>query len=144
MDGTAKAIRSLDGTQDSMRPLEVDRQIASLIARLMGHYWAADTPIEIRRELARDWLEDLREFPLAMVENACREWRQTQSRRPTPADIRKLCIAEQIARRPALPAPPRHAEPDEMPVSHAGRVKMGCRLGELAEMIRGERPWPNQ
>lgn len=73
----------------------------------MGHYWAADTPIEIRRELARDWLEDLREFGAEIVNIACRQWRQAQSRRPTPADIRLLCIAEQRSRneRIALPAP---------------------------------------
>lgn len=134
-------------TRQNSQPLNLsvgDRHVAALVARLLQHFFSPDMPDVARRTIAEDWLEDLREFGPEIVERACREWRQTQSRRPTPADIRKLCIAEQIARGPALPAPPRHAEPDEMPVSHAGRVKMGYRLGELAEMIRGERPWPNR
>lgn len=64
----------------------------------MSHYWTADDPIEARREQVRDWIEDLVEFGPATVADACREWRRTQSRRPTPADIRRLCVDSRQAR----------------------------------------------
>lgn len=67
----------------------------------MGHYWAADTPVEIRRELALDWMDDLREFGPEIVSIACGEWRrQPGGRRPTPGDIRTICIREREERRP--------------------------------------------
>ena len=65
----------------------------------MAHYWTADETATVRREQTEDWLEDLVEFGPGIVAAACREWRQTQHRRPTPADIRTLCIAEQHAER---------------------------------------------
>lgn len=39
-----------------------------------------------------DWLDDLTEFPASLVSWACKEWRQSQTRRPMPAEIRKLCV----------------------------------------------------
>lgn len=72
---------------------------AALIGRLLAHYWTTNEPQEVRRAIAEDWLEDLGEFPAGVVEAACREWRRTQTRRPTPADIRTLCVAEQHAER---------------------------------------------
>lgn len=42
-----------------------------------------------------DWLEDLAEFAAPHVAEACKEWRRTQSKRPTPADIRKLALQHQ-------------------------------------------------
>lgn len=65
----------------------------------MAHYWTADESATVRREQTDDWIEDLAEFPAAVVVAACREWRRTQSRRPTPADIRLLCVTERQAQR---------------------------------------------
>ena len=73
--------------------------ITATIARLMAHYWTANESATVRREQTDDWIEDLAEFPATVVVAACREWRQTQSRRPTPAEIRLLCIAERQAQR---------------------------------------------
>lgn len=84
------------------------REIAALVTRLLGHYWTADEPAAVRQAQIEDWLDDLREFPAEMVENACREWRRRPGgKRPTPGDIRQICIAEQSARheRLALAAP---------------------------------------
>lgn len=65
-----------------------------------------------------DWIEDLMEFDPEIVEGACREWRQTERRRPTPADIRLLAIAEQRRLHPALPAPePREEAPSPPPTA---------------------------
>jgi hypothetical protein len=67
--------------------------LSTAVTRLLQHYWTADDPIESRRTQLEDWIEDLREFPPATVEGACREWRrQPEPRRPLPGDIRRLCI----------------------------------------------------
>lgn len=113
----------------------------------MGHYWAADTPIEIRRELARDWLEDLGEFGPEIVGVACREWRQNHNRRPTPADIRLLCIAEQRDRQPiALPRPAFEPEqevvyrPTQSDIDYVDRLVARAlhNVAERSETLKGE------
>ena len=74
----------------------------------MNHYWKEDDHPAVRQAQIEDWIEDLAEFPIEFVASACREWRQTKTRRPTPVEIRELCIgahrhAEQ--NRKALAAP---------------------------------------
>jgi hypothetical protein len=59
----------------------------------------------MRRAQAEDWIEDLIEFDVGDVQTACVEWRRSQPRRPTPADIRLLAIAEDRRRNP-IPEPP--------------------------------------
>ncbi len=81
------------------------KEISGLIARLLNHYWTADDDPAMRRVQAEDWINDLVEFEAEDVQNACREWRQNQTRRPTPADIRLLAIAEHRRRNP-VPDPP--------------------------------------
>lgn len=71
-----------------------------LVARLMNHYWTADDHPAMRQAQAEDWLEDLAELPPEVVAAACREWRQSSHKRPTPHDIRSLAIAEQRKRNP--------------------------------------------
>ena len=92
----------------------------------MSHYWLATEPEPVRRTQLEDWLEDLSEFSTAAVADACREWRQTKSKRPTPADIRKLCIVSQNRRREteakALPPPVRQPEPEPDPMSDEDRA----------------------
>ncbi len=44
--------------------------------------------------MAEDWVTDLTEFAPQTVARACAEWRRSQSKRPTIADIRKLCIED--------------------------------------------------
>ena len=100
--------------------------ILALVSRLMGHYWLPTEPEPVRRAQLEDWLEDLIEFSTAAVAAACREWRQTKSKRPTPADIRKLCIVSQNRRREteakALPPPVRQPEPEPEPMSEEDRA----------------------
>ena len=83
-----------------------DRQVAGLIARLLLHYWAGDMSDGARKAMAEDWLDDLREFGPEIVVEACSRWRRSQTRRPTIADIRALCIEEQAERRPQRGALP--------------------------------------
>ena len=79
------------------------REIAALIARLLAHYWTADDPEASRKAQILDWIEDLVEFGTDIVSVACGEWRRTQIKRPTPADIRRLAISEQADRRMGVP-----------------------------------------
>lgn len=71
--------------------------IADTIARLFSHFATANEPLAVRRSIARDWLEDLAEFTPRQVAWAAREWRRSQSFRPTIADIRRLAINSQHA-----------------------------------------------
>lgn len=82
-----------------MQSQQAKRETAVQIARLLAHYWTTHEPEAVRRMVAEDWLDDLAEFAPEIVTAACREWRrQPGGRRPTPGDIRGLCIAEQHAR----------------------------------------------
>lgn len=85
-------------------------ETAAVIGRLLAHYWASDEPPALRRVIADDWLEDLEEFGPELVGTACREWRRTQTRRPTPADMRALAIAEQRYRAERIAIADRRAE----------------------------------
>lgn len=100
-----------------------DRQIAGLIARLLLHYWTGEMSAETRRLQALDWLEDLREFGPEIVAGACGDYRRTETRRPTPADIRRLCIKADEERRAAQPLalPAMRAERAEIEARQARR-----------------------
>ena len=100
----------------SSRPALADEQIAATVARLMAHYWTEAMPTSLRRALAEDWLADLREFGPAIVASACTEWRRRPGgRRPTPGDIRAICIELQRAQetRAALSDRPHQITDDE-------------------------------
>lgn len=89
---SSKALPSHSGTE---RANENDRRIAERITTLLSHFWTADEDPRLRKLQIADWLDDLAEFGPGIVSRAVKEWRQTETKRPTPADIRKLCIAEQ-------------------------------------------------
>lgn len=66
-------------------------EIAGIVAALMSHYWTSDELMAQRESQITDWIADLIEYPVGLIEAACTEWRRSQTRRPTPADIRALC-----------------------------------------------------
>jgi len=76
----------------------------------MLHYWTAQQlPDTARAAIAQDWVDDLAEFSPEIVAEACTAWRRSQTRRPTPADLRELCgLAQRRSTRIALPPPERH------------------------------------
>lgn len=73
----------------------------------------------MRKFQARDWLDDLGEFSPIVVADACQSWRRSQSKRPTIADIRALCIEGRTLhdaktnRQNRLPAPDRSQDERE-------------------------------
>ena len=59
---------------------------------MLSHFWTANEDARLRREQIHDWLDDLGAFASSIVASAVTEWRQTQSKRPVPADIRTICL----------------------------------------------------
>lgn len=86
----------------SSTPLPNRRLIAEQIATLLSHYWTTAEDQALRRAQASDWLADLEEFAPHIVTSSCAMWRRTESRRPTPADIRKLCLELQPPKKPII------------------------------------------
>lgn len=85
------------------------RLILERVSVLLSHYWTTDEAPELRRLQMADWLADLEVFPASVVALAVTEWRRHNSRRPTPADIRGLCVLSMTPRH----APPRLVPPEE-------------------------------
>lgn len=86
-----------------------------------------------------DWLDDLSEFPAMIVAEACKRWRQGNTRRPTPGDIRLACIEIQRERAPKRAGKPILAlvKPEPMPAPDVVRPYWRkLRFGELTEAER--------
>lgn len=113
-------------------PSTANRQIAATISRLLGHYWTAADPPETRQAQIEDWLADLREFGPEIVSEACGRWRRAESRRPTPADVRRLAIEAQREMREAaeplyLPSPEARAARAEHVAARDQEMQLGGR-----------------
>jgi hypothetical protein len=74
-----------------------DRATPAEIAKLLLHFYAPSISAAANSSLAADWVFDLREFGRNLITGACLERRRESTRRPTIADIRGLCIAQQHA-----------------------------------------------
>lgn len=111
---------ALDRQQESPRALRTrfDRgrenrtRIAAHISRHLSHFWAANEDSRLRAAIAQDWLADMGEFHESVVAEACQEWRRAETKRPTIADIRKLCME-------ATHAPEQGATPRAVHDGHA-------------------------
>jgi hypothetical protein len=91
-----------------------DAEIAEQILALLGLYWTADDPAELRKAQGMIWLDVLGGFEPEIVRSACREWSSFQTRRPTPADIRRLCAEAQEAHEARLRLTARRELPAEI------------------------------
>lgn len=126
--------------QRCRRGRENETKIAGHVSRLMSHFWTANEDPRLRAAQAQDWLEDLAEFHEALVGEACRDWRQSETRRPTIADIRKLCSDKADPWHKPEPPPPPETE-EEIAARIAQRQQIGEKFGQLAKKLRGEIPW---
>jgi hypothetical protein len=80
--------------------VELDRYLepaapSNTLARVMAlleHYFVVDRDPRVQKGIAYDWAEDLAEFPEWAVHEAARKWRRMETKRPTPAHIRDLCL----------------------------------------------------
>lgn len=66
-------------------------ELAVIVAQLMLHYRQPERPEEQNELVFGDWLDDLAEYPTAVVREATREWRWAKKFRPTIAEMRDLC-----------------------------------------------------
>lgn len=109
--------QSQNFSREPPEPLQnARRQIAQLITTLLSHYWTGDEDSALRELQIGDWLDDLGRFPVAVVSDACAEWRRTQTKRPTIANIFGLC-REVVPREKPISiegATSSHSSPDEL------------------------------
>ncbi len=85
--------RQLDQLQGALQPADSGACLARIFG-LLAHYRQAELPSEVERCVANDYLEDLGEYPLCVLESACRTWRRDPIKfkyRPLPGDLRKIC-----------------------------------------------------
>jgi hypothetical protein len=67
------------------------QHVAARVAALLAHYWVGAMPDGLQSVIAADWIEDLAGFPAHVVDEACRRWRRSEERKPTPAQILDSC-----------------------------------------------------
>ncbi len=85
--------RQLDRLLEALESADGGACLARIFG-LLAHYRQTELPPEVERCVANDFLEDLGEYPLCVIEAACRSWRRDPVRfkyRPLPGDLRKLC-----------------------------------------------------
>ena len=81
-DGVAGlAMQHLSELEAALRPAERGVLLARILA-LLSHFRAEPNPPQVEQMIADDWAEDLGEFPIWAVEQACRQWRRTRKWRP--------------------------------------------------------------
>jgi hypothetical protein len=66
-------------------------ELVSRVLVLLSHYRSDPQPPEIQSAIADDWAEDLGSYPLWVVNEAARQWRQTKVFKPQPSEMIKLC-----------------------------------------------------
>lgn len=60
------------------------------VAAMMSLYWQDPGDAESEKRRLAIWAKHLSDFPKALIERGISKWEKTQTRRPTPADIRAL------------------------------------------------------
>jgi len=66
--------------------------IKARIATLLSHYFQATTNSDINQMVGTDWIDCLAVFPNECIKEAVNWWRDNETKKPTPANIRKLAI----------------------------------------------------
>lgn len=75
-------------------------EISAIVSRLLLHYWTATEHAAIRQAQVEDWIEDLIEFDLDIIRDACAIWRRRpKASRPLPGQVRALCVDMQQERK---------------------------------------------
>ena len=66
-------------------------ETSARIAALLAHYFVPDMPAGLQTVIMTDWLDELAEFPAWAIQEACRGWLRNEKRKPTLADIIRVC-----------------------------------------------------
>lgn len=88
----SEAVRGYLAEMRSACPPVSAELLRGRIATLLSHYFTATKNENINGMIAMDWIESLSPFPQIAIESAIRHWRDNDSRKPKPADIRKLAV----------------------------------------------------
>jgi len=78
---------------------------------LLSHYYKPNMPDGIEELAMTDWIDALQGFPQMAVDDAVREWLRGETRRPTPADLRRRCAARVDKPKPQIPEDQRPFKP---------------------------------
>lgn len=73
-------------------PAPSSEWLAGRIATLLAHYFLSTTDASISTMVGADWIDCLGVFPREHIDKAATWWRDNETRKPKPADIRKLAI----------------------------------------------------
>lgn len=79
------------GREAAMRAPTEREVVAVLLGRLAMHYALADRPAEHHQMVVDDYVEDLAEYPAAVIAEVVREWRRTEKWWPRVAELRERC-----------------------------------------------------
>lgn len=58
---------------------------------MLAHFYVSSMTDAEQRAIASDWIVALKDYPAWAIQEACTEWLQTETRKPTIAAIRALC-----------------------------------------------------
>jgi hypothetical protein len=86
----AAATASLPALRASLKRPKRE-QIAFEVMKLLSHYWTPEMDGRLSEALAEDWINDLEEFSMPAIVDACTEWRRSENKfRPKPGELRAL------------------------------------------------------
>lgn len=106
--------------------------ILGQVATMLSLYWQPDDSDLVRAAAGKVWADMLERFSQAEISDACRSWIRTETRRPTPAEIIKLCAAArprpQVVSLPYVPLTPEQIE--------ANRAAHAESVGRIEELLR--------
>ncbi len=77
---------------ETARPPAPIAQLRERVASFVCHFFITLSDERLNKIVAADWLDTLKDFPFPVLCAAISEWRNDMNKKPTPADIRKLCI----------------------------------------------------
>lgn len=103
--------------------------IAGAISSLLKIYWTDDPSERLDAVAGKWWADDLEAFPQPVIEAAINHWRRNETRRPTPADMIRLCGMKM----------PKALTPTVVPIRTAAPLTPEARA-RIAEMVGGAFP----
>ncbi len=111
--------------------------VAGAVRTLLMHFGDFPQDPRVAAELGAQWASDLEWFPRDVIESALTAWRRTETRRPTPAGIIRLCRDRMPRPAPVVTAirAPREVVTDE--AKERIRELTGNAFPELRRMPRG-------
>ena len=109
MDQLPSSLKAPHSPSKSLSSETERKTIAATVSTLLSHYWTGDEDPRVRALQIADWVSDLQRFGGEIVSRACAEWRTTETRRPVPADLYRLCCGYD---RGPKSAPPRLESPE--------------------------------